>query len=107
MGGTDARRVPRWPDSLQIPVRTLVSKSNLYVVQTVPDYVPFSVVKVGTTVLDPGLLKQRSHFGPGAHNTGTTEGGRDAGGCIQAKGSAVINSVQTNPGNACIAFVAP
>src|SRR3984893_8948012 len=88
-------------------VRTLVSKSNLYVVQTVPDYVPFPVVKVGTTVLDPGLLKQRSHFGPGAHNTGTTEGGRDAGGCIQAKGSAVINSVQTNPGNACIAFVAP
>jgi hypothetical protein len=88
-------------------VRTLVARSNVYVVQDVPDYVPFSVVKVGTTVLDPGLLKGRSHFGPGAHNSGTTEGGRDAGGCIQAKGSAVINKVQTNPGSACVAYVAP
>jgi hypothetical protein len=87
--------------------RQLVSKSNLFVVQDEPDYVPFSAVISGTTVLDPGLLKQRSHYGPGAHNTGTTEHGRDAGGCIQAKGSAVINSVQTNPGSACIAFVAP
>jgi hypothetical protein len=88
-------------------VKTLVSKSNLFVVQAVPDYVPFSAVKSGTTTLDPGLTKQRSHYGPGAHNTGTTEGGRDAGGCIQSKASTVINSVQTNPGSACIAFVAP
>jgi hypothetical protein len=87
--------------------RTLASKSNLYVVQTVPDYVPFSAVKSGTTVLDPGLVKQRSHYGPGAHNFGVSEKGRDAGGCIQVKGSAVINSVQTNPGSACVAFVAP
>jgi hypothetical protein len=88
-------------------VKTLVSKSNLFVVQAVPDYVPFSAVKSGTTTLDPGLTQQRSHYGPGAHNTGTTEGGRDAGGCIQSKASTVINSVQTNPGSACIAFVAP
>jgi hypothetical protein len=87
--------------------RQLVSKSNLFVVQDEPDYVPFSAVISGTTVLDPGLLKQRSHYGPGAHNTGTAEKGRDAGGCIQAKGSSVINQVQTNPGSACIAFVAP
>jgi hypothetical protein len=87
--------------------RALVAVSNLYAVQSVPDYVPFNPVKSGTTVLDPGLTQQRSHYGPGAHNTGTTEAGRDAGGCIQKKGSAVINQVQTTPGHACIAFVAP
>lgn len=87
-------------------VRALVLKSNLYVVTTVPDYVPFAAVKSGTTVLDPGLAWQRSHYGPGAHNTGTTEKGRDAGGCIQPKGSAVINLVQ-HPGSTCITFVAP
>jgi hypothetical protein len=69
--------------------------------------VPFSPVKSGTTVLDPGLTEQRSHYGPGAHNTGTLEAGRNAGGCIQKKGSAIINQVQTAPGHACIAFVAP
>jgi len=91
--------------------RTLVTKSNLYVVQSTPDYIPFNPVRqtVGgvVTVLDPGFKKQRSHYGPGAHNTGTLEAGRDEGGCIQNKGSAVINLVQTNPGSACITFVAP
>ena len=90
-------------------VKVLVGKSNFFAVQSVPDYIPFSAVKqtVGgvVTTLDPGFLKQRSHYGPGAHNTGTTEAGRDAGGCIQGKGSAVINLVQHAPGKACSTFV--
>lgn len=91
--------------------KTLVTASNKVAVLVTPDYIPFNKVTqvVGgvVQVLDPGFPEQRSHYGPGAHNTGTLEAGRDEGGCIQKKGSAVINLVQTTPGHACITYVAP
>jgi hypothetical protein len=82
----------------------LVSKSNLYVVQSTPDYVPFAAVKSGITTLDPGFPLQRSHYGPGARNGGP-EKGRDEGGCIQKKLTATVNKVQEAPGHACSTFV--
>lgn len=64
-------------------VKALVSKSNF----------------------DPGFTKQRSHYGPGAVNTGLGEKGRDAGGCTQSKGSSITQKVQEAPGVACSTFV--
>jgi hypothetical protein len=77
----------------------LVSASNVYVVTTVPDYVPFSPVVSpvdGVTIIDPGLQVLRSHFGcsaqacginsftgqPNDASQGAVERGRDAAGAI-------------------------
>ena len=81
--------------------RLLVTKSQTYAVNSVPDFVP--AIKVGTT--DPGLQLLRSHYGPVAVNAGTTEKGRDAGGCIFAKGTTTTQKVQEAPGAACATFV--
>ncbi len=71
--------------------KALVTKSNAFVVTSVPDYVPFVKVTAGGTV-DPGLLIRRSHYqeydgagnflGAAPVNNGTTEAGGDAGGQI-------------------------
>ena len=80
------------------PANDLVNASNIYVVNTVPDYVPFNFV-IGSdnvTIVDPGLQVLRSHFGCDAQTCGTNpftglpndpsqgavELGRDAGGAI-------------------------
>jgi hypothetical protein len=46
-------------------ITALVTAHNQYVVNTVPDYVPYNTVfdLDGVTVLDPGLQVLRSHFG--------------------------------------------
>jgi hypothetical protein len=71
--------------------KALVTKSNAFVVTSVPDYVPFVKVTAGGTT-DPGLLLRRSHYqqydgagtflGAAPVNNGTTEAGGDAGGQI-------------------------
>jgi hypothetical protein len=79
-------------------ITALVTAHNQYVVNTVPDYVPYNTVfdLDGVTVLDPGLQVLRSHFGcdtqtcganafTGLSNDpsqGAVELGRDAGGAI-------------------------
>lgn len=91
--------------------KAVLSKSNLYVVQSTPDYVPFSPVKVTIngvlTTLDPGISFIRSHYGPNAVNSGSLEKGRDEGGCIEKKGTSTINHVQEKPGAACATYIAP
>jgi len=79
-------------------VNTLILKSQTFVVNNTPDYVPAK--KAGT---DPGLKLLRSHYGTGASNA--PEKGRDAGGCIQASGSTTTQKVQEAPGHACSTFV--
>jgi len=71
--------------------KALVTKSNAFVVTSVPDYVPF-VKTVSGGVTDPGLLLRRSHYqqydgagtllGAAPVNNGTAEAGGDAGGQI-------------------------
>jgi hypothetical protein len=78
--------------------KILVSKSQTFVVNNTPDYVP--AVKVGA---DPGLKLLRSHYGTGASNA--PEKGRDEGGCIEASGSKTTQKVQEAPGIACSTFV--
>jgi len=86
---------------------TLVNASNIYAVTTVPDYIPFNLVKSGTTVVDPGLQILRSHYGClqvtcGLNFLGTAvnppfnypERGRDAGGQILPKGDIRVNLTQ-------------
>jgi len=79
-------------------VKILISKSQTFVVNNTPDYVP--AIKVGT---DPGLKLLRSHYGTGASNA--PEKGRDAGGCIEPSGSKTTQQVQEAPGIACKTFV--
>ena len=78
--------------------RLVVAKSQTFVVNNTPDYVP--ATKIGT---DPGLKLLRSHYGAGASNA--PEKGRDVGGCIQATGSTTTQKVQEAPGHACSTFV--
>lgn len=70
--------------------KTLVGKSQIFVVSDVPDYIPLTAVKQGTTVLDPGLLVVRSHYQQydgagtliGAAPVNKTDVGGDMGGDI-------------------------
>jgi hypothetical protein len=80
-------------------VRLLLSRSQAFVVNNTPDYVPATTVGA-----DPGLRLLRSHYGAGAHNS-NPEKGRDAGGCIEASGSATTGRVQQAPGQPCGVFV--
>ncbi len=69
----------------------LISKSQQFVVTSVPDYVPIKKTIAGG-ITDPGLLYLRSHYqqydgagtfiGAAPVNKGTTEAGGDMGGCI-------------------------
>jgi hypothetical protein len=77
----------------------LATGSATYAVNAVPDYVPVHVSGV-----DPGLKLVRSHYGPGAVNSGSGEKGRDAGGCILHTPSTVTQQVQEAPGVACSTF---
>jgi len=84
----------------------LVNTSQIYAVQATPDYVPFNTVKVGTTVVDPGLQVLRAHYGCTVPTCGLNilgnpnpalnnpERGRDAGGVILPKGDLKINLTQ-------------
>jgi hypothetical protein len=86
----------------------LASGSQTYVVNTVPDYVPY--VKVAAT--DPGLALLRSHYtqeGVAPVNVATTgDKGGDAGGCILNSTGTVATSDTTTklaqevPGTACV-----
>ena len=88
--------------------KLLVTGSQAYVVNSVPDYVP--ALKVGTT--DPGLALLRSHFtrvGVAPINIATTgDKGGDAGGCIlTSTGSALTSDTTTKlaqalPGTGCV-----
>ncbi len=70
----------------------LIKDSQAFVVTSVPDYIPATEVKSGSTVLDPGLLLVRAHYqqydgadnflGAAPVNTGKTEAGGDMGGII-------------------------
>jgi hypothetical protein len=70
--------------------KALVAKSQTFVVNSVPDYIPFAAVKQGTTTLDPGLLIVRSHYQQydgagtliGAAPVNKTDVGGDMGGDI-------------------------
>jgi hypothetical protein len=61
-------------------------------------------VPVHVTGVDPGLKLVRSHYGPGAVNSGSGEKGRDAGGCILHTPSTVTQQVQEAPGAPCSTF---
>ena len=86
----------------------LVTGSQTYVVNTVPDYVPAQ--KVSTT--DPGLALLRSHYTQEKVvpvNISTTgDKGGDAGGCILTNTTVVATSdtttklAQAAPGDACV-----
>jgi hypothetical protein len=86
----------------------LVTGSQTYVVNVVPDYVPFQ--KVATT--DPGLPLLRSHYtqeGVAPINIATTgDKGGDAGGCILTSSGAAATSdtttklAQSDPGASCV-----
>jgi hypothetical protein len=86
----------------------LVTGSQTYVVNTVPDYVPAQ--KVSTT--DPGLSLLRSHYTQERVvpvNIATTgDKGGDAGGCILSNTTVVATSdtttklAQAAPGDACV-----
>ena len=80
--------------------RVLVTAAQTFAVNSVPDFVP--AVKIGT---DPGLKFLRSHYGPGAVNSGSKEAGRDAGGCIEKSSSLTTQLVQEAPGVACSTFI--
>ena len=73
--------------------KKLVTSSQLFVVNDVPDYVPFAATKNSSkAVVDPGLTIVRSHYqqydgagtkiGTPAVNSGTKEAGGDMGGQI-------------------------
>jgi hypothetical protein len=94
-----------------INATTLVNTSNIYAVQATPDYVPYNMVKSGTTVVDPGLQVLRAHYGCtlatcGLNFLGTAvnssanfpERGRDAGGAILPKGDLKVNLTQDGTG---------
>ena len=101
--------------------QTLVNSSQTYVVNTVPDYVPFNAVKTGTypnyTYLDAGLTIVRSHYGclaitcgynytgtvPNTPSQGALERGRDAGGAILPIGDIKVNYTQDAP-NGLVVF---
>lgn len=86
----------------------LVTGSQSYAVNTVPDFVP--ALKVSST--DPGLTLLRSHYtqeGIAPVNIATTgDKGGDAGGCILSSSGVVATSdtttklAQQAPGTACI-----
>jgi hypothetical protein len=88
--------------------RLLVTGSQTYVVNTVPDYVPAQ--RVGAT--DPGLALLRSHYtqeGVSPVNLGPTgDAGGDAGGCILTNTGVVATSdtttklAQVGPSNSCV-----
>ena len=71
--------------------KALVTKSQAFVVSSVPDYVPFLKTKAGT-ITDPGLTIVRSHYqqydgagnllGAAPINSGELEAGGDMGGYI-------------------------
>jgi hypothetical protein len=81
--------------------KLLINAAQAFAVNSTPDFIPF--VKTGA---DPGLTLLRSHYGTGAVNHGTTEAGRDAGGCIEhGATNGTTQQVQEAPGKACSAFV--
>jgi hypothetical protein len=93
--------------------KALITKSQQFVVTSVPDYVPFAKTTAGG-IADPGLLLVRSHYqeydgagtllGAAPVNSGaTTEAGGDAGGEILSCATAttcskVTQEVQGNQG---------
>ena len=96
-------------DGAALPnARLLVTGSQTYVVNTVPDYVPAQ--KVGAT--DPGLALLRSHYtqeGVAPVNIGPAgDKGGDAGGCILTNSGVAATSdtttklAQTGPTVSCV-----
>ena len=91
-----------------VNLKLLVSASQTFVVNSVPDYVP--AVKVGAT--DPGLGLLRSHFtqeGVAPVNVATTgDKGGDSGGCILTSTGVAATSdtttklAQAAPGTPCV-----
>jgi hypothetical protein len=89
-------------------VNVLVTGSQTFAVNTVPDFVP--ALKVGTS--DPGLQLLRSHYtqeGIAPVNIATTgDKGGDAGGCILSSTGTVATSdtttklAQEAPGTSCV-----
>jgi len=89
-------------------VNVLVTGSQTFAVNTVPDFVP--ALKVGTS--DPGLQLLRSHYtqeGIAPVNIATTgDKGGDVGGCILSSTGTVATSdtttklAQEAPGTSCV-----
>lgn len=87
-------------------VQNLVKASQKFVVDDVPDYVPF-VAATGSTGTDPGLTILRSHYqqwdgagnalGPAPSNSKSADKGGDMGGCILAssKDFGKVSYIQT------------
>ncbi len=91
--------------------KALVTKSQDYVVTSVPDYVPFKKITVSGYPTDPGLVYLHSHYqqydgggnliGAAPVNSGTKEAGGEMGGCILKTSKKTTQSVN-DPPNACV-----
>ena len=89
----------------------LVSRSQGFVVTSVPDYIPFKKTVAGG-ITDPGLKFLRSHYqqysgdgtfiGAAPVNKGLTEAGGDMGGCILSTKFTTTQSVNADFGNPCV-----
>lgn len=89
----------------------LVTKSQTFVVTSVPDYVPAKKVVVSGYPTDPGLTYLRSHYqqydgagnliGAAPVNSGTKEAGGDEGGCILKSTKKTTQQVNDIP-NPCV-----
>jgi hypothetical protein len=84
--------------------KALVTKSQQFVVTSVPDYIPFKKTIAGG-ITDPGLKYLRSHYqqydgagtflGAAPVNKGTAEAGGDMGGCILKSTGATSTKTQS------------
>jgi hypothetical protein len=74
----------------------LAANAQSYSVNTVPDFVPYKAVKVGTVTIDPGLLVVRSHYlqldgvGSGLGDGCPTAGGGSIAGCHTPSQTATV-----------------
>ncbi len=89
----------------------MITRSQEFVVSSVPDFVPFKPTKVTGLPNDPGLKLLHSHYqqydgagnliGAAPLNSGTDEAGREVGGCILKSISKTTQSVNDFP-NPCV-----
>jgi hypothetical protein len=90
---------------------TLITRSQEFVVSSVPDLVPFKLTKVTGLPYDPGLKLLHSHhqqydgagnlIGAAPVNSRTDEAGGEVGGCILKSTSKTTQSVNDSP-NPCV-----
>jgi len=93
---------------------TVITRSQEFVVSSVPDFVPFKLTKVTGLPNDPGLTILHSHYqqydgaghliGAAPVNTTAKEAGGEVGGCIEkttGKTAKIIQSVNDSP-SACV-----